>query len=499
MKELASAFPNNPNLWQDGFKKPARQVDAVNFTPKLTGVEFIQSVQIPTSKPKTKIKFNSIDTAYLLPVKIKSRILPVRVESKKIEKQNEINKVDNAFYPENTKKNSFQVEVQDSFNLNKYSQIKKAKATSTFNSAVFTNNLTTAGKRSLFSNVFKASKRSNKKVLSMVSVSAAFMLFVSLLTSFSANGFSLSNPSALPQVAGVKEQLASPEDVAYKNWIEKKNNGVFISRDTDSDQDGLANSEEFLLDTNPLSPNTCSKDKTDSQLLIELINPKTCLALSLQSEEEFKLFSLVLNVAQVKENIAKKYSEQKVEPAAIKDLSVLGLFGVKNYNELESITSESVEQSAKLSSIKVNYLQQIQKIEKYMLQYRSYEQYDRDYELPVNAGKYLDVSIKYNTPLKYVLALARNESRFGTDRFTKDGTPTRPGAYKNIYSIGLTGSSSFGYNSWEDGVEAFGKWYKNLNDKGVNDCRKWRIYNPNGDYCTKIEGLAGEIQSYLDK
>ena len=233
-------------------------------------------------------------------------------------------------------------------------------------------------------------------------------------------------------------------------------------------------------------------------MLVQLINPKTCKPINVQSDEEFNKFSSVLNIPQIQKNISEESSKIEVSKTE-SDLSVLSLFSVKNYAEISNISTESVQETAKLSATKIEYLQTIQKIQNYMNQYRSYEEFDRDYPLPVSPAKFLDVSIKYNVPLKYVLAIARNESRFGTDIFTKSGTPTRPGLYKNIYSIGLTENTSAGYNSWDDGVEGFGKWYKNFNDRGVSDCRKWRIYNPNGDYCEKIEGLANEIQAYLDK
>jgi hypothetical protein len=63
--------------------------------------------------------------------------------------------------------------------------------------------------------------------------------------------------------------------------------------------------------------------------------------------------------------------------------------------------------------------------------------------------------------------------------------------------MGLTETSSSGFNTWEEGVESFGKWYKRFQDRKVPDCSKWRIYNPNGDYCTKVETLADEIEAYL--
>ena len=437
---------------------------------------FIEASLFATKSKKNKISLENLDVGYLLPVKINSRLIPVKVVL--------------------PAKNNSSLKVQIPVEISNDIALSITKKTSVIAQDELDN-----WPISLVNTDVK--KKSAKKVVSkknsMLTKVGAFGLALTLIgAGIGSRTVDLSNLHAFGKVAGVSESAISQEDKDYKAWIESKNNGIFINKEADSDSDGLTNYEEFRLDTNPLNPNTCDKDLTDSQLLVQLINPKTCKPINVQSDEEFNKFSSVLNIPQIQKNISEESSKIEVSKTE-SDLSVLSLFSVKNYAEISNISTESVQETAKLSATKIEYLQTIQKIQNYMNQYRSYEEFDRDYPLPVSPAKFLDVSIKYNVPLKYVLAIARNESRFGTDIFTKSGTPTRPGLYKNIYSIGLTENTSAGYNSWDDGVEGFGKWYKNFNDRGVSDCRKWRIYNPNGDYCEKIEGLANEIQAYLDK
>jgi hypothetical protein len=116
----------------------------------------------------------------------------------------------------------------------------------------------------------------------------------------------------------------------------------------------------------------------------------------------------------------------------------------------------------------------------------------------VHAGKYLEISLKYDIPLKYMLAIARTESRYGTDRYTNSGNLTRPGQHKNIFSIGLDDSgNNWTFKTWEEGMEAMGKWWKKFDEKGISVAKRLKIFNPNGDYPRKIELLANEIEKFL--
>jgi hypothetical protein len=460
---------NSPagNAWNNSLNTDQAGSSVIQFTPNIRNIEFKAFKQIKNSKLKSLVDVTNQDIAYLLPVKIKSRILQVRI-------------------------------------IPKIEEIREEEVFPDFaNYAYPRKRLTKPKNDSVISKFLLPFKKVNrKKTFAMASVSSTFIIIISLLTGFTSGVLKfdgLKSFSNLGQVAGVSESV-NKEDELYKNWIQSKNNNLFINADDDTDNDGLTNKEEFILDTNPLSKYTCSKDKTDAQLLVALINPKTCNPINFDSDIEVEKFSPLLNIQQAKENLVSKAVNTPIteNPSAGTD-SLLQLFGVKSYSEIAKIDTTTIKENAKLADKKVEYVRLVGKIDDYIKQYRSYDVYDRDYETPVQAAKFLEVSIEYDTPLKYVLALARNESRFGTDRFTASGNPTRPNTYKNIYSIGLTGSSSSGYNTWDEGVEAFGKWYKSFQDRGVSDCRKWRIYNPNGDYCTKIEEMAGDIQAFLDK
>jgi hypothetical protein len=140
----------------------------------------------------------------------------------------------------------------------------------------------------------------------------------------------------------------------------------------------------------------------------------------------------------------------------------------------------------------------IDKIRQYIKENSSRDSFDAEFNSPVNAEQYLETAIKYHVPIDQMLAVARSESRFGTDCYTSNGSMTRICIYKNIFSIGLTESSSIGFKTWNEGVDAFGRLYQNRKDRGFDDCGIWRIYNPNGDYCSKIFDLANKITIYLD-
>jgi hypothetical protein len=313
------------------------------------------------------------------------------------------------------------------------------------------------------------------------------------------NNLSQFNPA---QVAGATEKIPQdPETLKYNQWILEKSD-TDSPKEDDLDNDELTNYEEFKLGTDPTNPNTCDPEKTDIQVLLEIRNPVTCEPLDLEDEATLAYYSYVLSLPQ----IITSTNEQEQTDGAVSELGaetsnsdLLSLFGVTDYKQISTLTVEQLEQELVSKNDKVEMLKAINKIDNYVQRNRSFEIYDRNYEPPVGGAVYLEVSVKYNVPLKYVLTIARLESRFGTDRFTNTGNPTRPGKHQNIYSMGLTDSgSNITYKSWEEGVAAFGKWYQRLEQKGVKDCTKWKIYNPNGDYCSKVEGLSSQIQRYLE-
>jgi hypothetical protein len=309
------------------------------------------------------------------------------------------------------------------------------------------------------------------------------------------------------QIAGATERISEdPETIAFNEWFFQQT-GTKGEKDGDFDNDQLTNFEEFKLGTDPSSPHTCNPDKTDIEVLLEVKDPVTCEDLDMENDEVVKFYSYILSLPEVIDYMGVGQSLtaesdrelNKDTGTVVANTDLISLFGVSDYKEIGTLTIEQLEQEAATKSDKIEVLRTIDKIDKYVQKHRSFEIYDRNYEPPVNPAVYLDVSRKYNVPLKYVLTIARLESRFGTDRFTNNGNLTRPGEHQNIYSMGLTDSgSNITYKSWEDGVAAFGKWYQRLEQRGVKDCTKWKIYNPNGDYCGKVEKLADQIQVYLD-
>jgi len=144
-------------------------------------------------------------------------------------------------------------------------------------------------------------------------------------------------------------------------------------------------------------------------------------------------------------------------------------------------------------------LKMVERVDQYIERNRSRDLYDTGVSSPVAAAFYYETAIKYNVPVDQMLAVARSESRFGTDCYSGSGNPTRICLYKNIFSIGLTQTSSLGFETWEKGVESFGRLYQSRKNRGFDDCQIWRIYNPNGDYCGKILTLASTINDYISQ
>jgi hypothetical protein len=85
------------------------------------------------------------------------------------------------------------------------------------------------------------------------------------------------------QVAGIHEERVSfgvYDKEAYNLWITDKV-GLLVPAETDLDDDGLTNLEEFWLNTDPTHKNSCNEN-TDLDNLLQLIHPATCQPLDLQ-------------------------------------------------------------------------------------------------------------------------------------------------------------------------------------------------------------------------
>jgi hypothetical protein len=358
-----------------------------------------------------------------------------------------------------------------------------------------------------------AQKTRSYSLLGTLVASLMFVFVVSTGSFLNAN-----NPAPRPASADGTSQIspAQQKKIDYTNWIKSKNNDQYSDPSDDLDKDGLTNFEEMITDSEPLNKNSCTSKSTDLENLVNLIDPKTCVAIDFKNDDQVQKFSQVINIPQVqKEVITKPSLEKKSLETNITSSSASSIISssvAPSSKSVDSVSSSSnlptqvissssaVEAETKSTETKAedDYANATEKVAQYLNKYRSFDNFDSSDAVPVDASYFVKVSQEYGVPLKYVLALGRSESRFGTDRYNSDGSANRIGRHKNIYSMGLDDSGgSITYNTWEDGVDAFGKWYKRHNDKGIADCNKWRIYNPNGDYCQKVEALASGIDGFL--
>ena len=309
------------------------------------------------------------------------------------------------------------------------------------------------------------------------------------------------------QVAGASTSRVEPRALsAFEQWMQD-NAGFVGTKEADEDGDGLTNYEEFLVGSKPTYFSSCNQEEIgDAEAILNLLHPGTCQPIDLNDKRQEELFAQLVNLESVRSlNLETLPAEENtVEPqgATIKEV-----FQATTLDELNQVATpefdiqseaERIEQERVRAARKQDYLQKVSRIDEYMRLNRSFEPYDRNYEIPVGGAVYLQVSEQYDVPLKYVLAIAQRESRFGTDRYSHKGYLTRPGQYENIVSMGLDdegGNLSFG--GWAASVESFGQWYRRFDDAGVSDCAKWRIYNPNGDYCKHVEETAAGIEAFL--
>lgn len=276
---------------------------------------------------------------------------------------------------------------------------------------------------------------------------------------------------------------------AYADWSQKYF-GKLVTQDGDEDSDELKNKEEFLVGSDPTKFSSCNNSISDAETLYELIDPKTCQAISINNEEVINRVSKVMDLKRLNQQLASAGSSSSSSSSSLSSI-------ISALIDNQLLSRDQIDSAQKKLEQQKQYAELLEKVDAYIALYRSYGTFDRDYETPIDSVVYLQVSLKYNVPMKYMMAIARLESRFGTDRFTDSGAQTRPGQYKNIYSLGLDDSgNNLNFVAWEDGVEAFGRWYKNMEEKGVSDCAKWRIYNPNGDYCSKVETTARNFEDF---
>ena len=321
-----------------------------------------------------------------------------------------------------------------------------------------------------------------------------------------------SAPRILPekrtgQVAGVSSnQTASTSP--FDRWFLDQT-GHIATPEADEDGDGLTNHEEFLVGSNPVAAQSCSNQEVgDAEAILQLLHPGTCALINLTDPNQEALFARLVNLESVRAlNFSTLQPSAQSEQAPLSVDSIQEVFLASSLEELDALATSATDLSAeeerlkneqKRTEKKQMYLQKVARIDEYIRLNRSFEPYDRNYETPVGGAVYLQVAQQYDVPLKYVLAIAQRESRFGTDRYTHKGYLTRPGQYENIVSMGLDDEgNNLSFGGWAASVESFGKWYRRFDDAGVSDCAKWRIYNPNGDYCQRIEETASGIEAFL--
>ena len=307
------------------------------------------------------------------------------------------------------------------------------------------------------------------------------------------------------QIAGAS--TVEPRRVtAFEQWMQD-NAGFVGTKEADEDGDGLTNYEEFLVGSKPTFFSSCNQEGIgDAEAILNLLHPGTCQTINLENEREEELFSQLVNLESVRV-LNYETLPQEAEVVEDSEVTIQEVFQAGTLDELNEVATpefdiqseaERIEQERLRAAQKEEYLTKVSRIDEYMRLNRSFEPYDRNYPIPVGGAVYLQVSEQYNVPLKYVLAIAQRESRFGTDRYSHKGYLTRPGQYENIVSMGLDDEgNNLSFGGWAASVESFGQWYRRFDDAGVSDCAKWRIYNPNGDYCKHVEETAAGIEAFL--
>jgi hypothetical protein len=293
----------------------------------------------------------------------------------------------------------------------------------------------------------------------------------------------------------------------YEKWITLNNNGVYSNPDDDLDKDNLTNIEEMYITSNPVKSKTCNPQITDGENLANLFNPATCLAINTNDQDEFAKFNRIINISYIQNNLKTNLNViNQISTESSSATNVIELYKILGLNTKEDLLNvnyetlkETINNNTTDSPEKLQYLQTIKSTDEYIKKYRSYALYNRNYESPVNGSYYLYASLKYKVPMKYMLAVARIESQFGTNQFNADGSLNRIGENQNIYSLGLDQSGNNVKFTWAESVEAFAKWYQSFEERGVKDCQKWKIFNPNGDFCATVENLALDVEKFLSQ
>ncbi len=105
----------------------------------------------------------------------------------------------------------------------------------------------------------------------------------------------------------------------YNEWIVTNNAGKYSPPSNDLDSDGINNYKEFQIGTNPNSKNSCNPSITDSQNLLNLINPATCQPIDFNISDQVTKFKDILNLASefVQKSLDKSYSNSNFSSSSI--------------------------------------------------------------------------------------------------------------------------------------------------------------------------------------
>jgi hypothetical protein len=150
--------------------------------------------------------------------------------------------------------------------------------------------------------------RINKKNTALAfGLTTALIIGGITLSNFSNTRIDYSDKIANAAENATKSELQKKTE-AYSEWIKNKNNGDFLDANTDSDKDSLTNYEEFIIGSNPLSPFSCNEKITDSENLLNLINPATCRGIDLENSNDVKTFGDIVNLPLLQTQIGDKKS-----------------------------------------------------------------------------------------------------------------------------------------------------------------------------------------------
>ncbi len=194
--------------------------------------------------------------------------------------------------------------------------------------------LSKSNKRSVLKNL-----RVNKRH-ALVAGSIATMLIIGSLTFSNLGNSKADNNEKIANAAfnPTKPELNQKKE-AYSIWIKNLNKNTFIDGNVDSDKDGLTNFEEFLIGSNPLDANSCNKNITDQENLINLINPATCKGIDLENPVDVKIFGDIINVPLIKTQIGnKKEVVESTNSSSAKSES-----SASSKTVLEEVTSQNSE------------------------------------------------------------------------------------------------------------------------------------------------------------